>query len=270
MRVLVNRLLILACGATLLWTTGCKQSSAQRRTEQFIPVAKNIQVQVTLASGYLTVVAGHKGMVSIQSLRRVSAVWSAESKLSSIKVSATKKKGALHIVGKTPASTGGTKYHLHLRISVPPSTAITLKTQAGNIRLTNLQGDVQATTKRGELRGRGLTGRLTLSTGEGNIILRGSPRQFQLKTRLGDVRLWLRPETALDGKSSARTESGSLTLYASPKLHALITAEARGSKVSSAFGAESKKPGWLKARLGRGGPKISLSSHKGDLLIKKW
>lgn len=270
MRVPVKRMLTLACGATLLGMTGCKQSVAVRHTEQFIPVAKGTRVEVTISTGFITVEAGRTGMVSINTRRKVRALWRAESKLGDIKVRATKKSGLLVIEGKAPPNTGSKKYHMHLKLTVPPSTPLVLKTNNGHIHLTNLRGDIQAQTKSGELRGRGLTGRLTLSTDEGNIILRGAPRQFQLNTRLGEVRLWLRPETQLDGSSSARAESGPLTLYASSKLHALVTAKATGAKVSCAFGAQSRKPGWLQARLGRGGPKISLYSHKGELQIKRW
>lgn len=249
---------------------GCKQSSATRSTEQFIPVAKGTRVHVTVTTGYISVAAGRKGMVSLKTFRKVRAIWSADSKLKHIKVHAAKKKRQLNIVGKSPPSTGGTKYHMHLRITVPPSTHLVLKTDNGHINLTNLLGDVQATTKRGELRARGVTGRVTLTTGEGNITLRGAPGRFNLRTRLGDVNLWLRPETQLFGKSGARTESGALTLHASAKLHAHVTARAKGGEIKSAFPIEEKKPHWARVLLSGGGPPISLFCQNGSLHLKKW
>lgn len=270
MRLLAYRPLIVACGAALIGLAGCRQSSATRNTEQFIPVAKGTRVHVTLSTGHISVAAGRLGMVSIKTYRKVRAVWSAGSKLKHIKVQATKKAGLLSIVGKSPPSDGGKKYHMHLKITVPPSTHLVLKTDNGHIKLTNLLGDVEAITKRGELRGRGVTGWVTLSTGEGNIALRGAPRRFQLRTKLGDVKLWLRPETQLVGACEARTESGALSLFASAKLHAQVRAEAKGGELHSAFPVESKKPHWLQVRLGRGGPPISLFCRKGSLRLEKW
>jgi len=270
MRAFVFTSLLIATGATLLGPAGCKQTVAIRRTEQFIPVAKGARVQVTSSTGHISVAAGRTGMVSIKTYRRVRAVWSAENKLKHIKVTATKEKGLLRIVAESPPSKSSKQYHTHLRITVPPTTNLVLKTRKGHINLTNLRGDIEATTKRGELRGRGVTGQVTLWTGEGNIILRGAPRRFHFRTNLGDVRLWLRPETQLVGKSEARTKSGALTLHASTKLNALITAEAKGGEVHSAFPVESKKPHGLRVRLGRGGPSISLFCHAGGLRLEKW
>jgi len=270
MRLLVPRTLLVVCATAGFALAGCKGSVATRRTEQFIPVAKSTQVHVTVSTGYISVAAGRKGMVSLKVLRKVRAVWSADSKLKHIKVHVTKKKGLLSIVGKSPSSKGGKKYHMHLRITVPPSTHLVLKTGDGHINLTNVRGNIVATAKRGEMRARGVTGQVTLTTNEGNITLRGAPRRFGLRTRLGEVNLWLRPETQLVGKSEARTESGALTLHASTKLHALITAEAKTDEIKSAFPLEATKPHWARARLGRGAPPISLFCQKGILHLKKW
>jgi Toastrack DUF4097 len=270
MQLLAPRSLFVACITAGFALAGCKHSVATRRTEQFIPVAKGTQVHVSVTTGYISVAAGRKGMVSLKVFRKVRAVWSSDSKLKLIEVDATKKNGLLSIVGKSPSSEGGKKFHMHLRITVPPSTNLVLKTGHGHINLTNLRGDIVATAKRGEMRARGVTGRVTLTTNEGNISLRGAPLRFGLRTRLGDVNLWLRPETQLVEKSEARTESGALTLTASTKLHALITAEAKGDKIQSAFPLTAKKPHWAQARLGRGAPPISLFCHKGSLHLKKW
>jgi len=262
--------MITACAAVLLLLSGCKQSSATRHTEQFIPVTRSTRVEVTVTTGYISVAAGRTGMVSLKTFRKVRSMWNAEAKLKHIQVQATKKDGVLSIVGKNPPSDSSQKYHMHLTVTVPPSTPLVLKTHHGHINLTNLLGDVQASTKRGELTARGITGRLTLTTGEGNITLRGAPRQFTLRTRLGDVKIWLRPETQLVGKNEASTESGALTLHASTKLQALVTARATAGTIESAFPRESKRPQWAQMRLGRGGPPISLSCHKGNLRLKKW
>jgi hypothetical protein len=262
--------LLVVCAAALLWLAGCKGSSATRRTEQFIPVVKGTRVEVTISIGYISVAAGRTGMVSLKIFRKVRAVWNAEDKLKHIKVHVKKENKLLRVIGKSPPSKGGKKYHMHLYLTVPPSTHLVLRTDDGHIKLNNLLGDVQSTTKRGELRARGVTGQVTLTTGEGNITLRGAPRRFQLRTRLGDVKLWLRPETQLVGKNEARTESGTLILVASPRLHATVTAEAKGGEIHSAFPLEGKKPHWVQARLGRGGPRISLFCHKGSLHLKKW
>lgn len=277
--VLIGRLtfrsLLVSCATALLAMNGCKVSVAKRNTEQFIPVAKGTRVEVDISTanrstGNISVEAGRLGMVSLRTYRKALAVWSAEAKLKNITVKATKDKGLLRIVGKSPASDSSQKYRMHLKLTVPPKTHLVLKTGNGHIKLNNLRGDVKATTQRGELRARAVTGRVILSTGEGNITLRGAPRQFQVRTRLGEVQVWLRPETQLTGKNEARTEAGALTLHASTKLNALVTAQAKGGAIKSVFPTAGKKKHWAQVRLGRGGPTISLFCQKGSLQLKKW
>ncbi len=251
-------------------SAACRQSTATRRTEQFIPVAPKTVVRVRVSTGYISVAAGRVGMVSMEVFSKVRALWGAQGKLGSIRVVASKKRGELLVQGTSPKSSGSAKYHMHLHITVPPDTPLFLATGSGHMTLTNLLGDVEATTGSGEVRARGIAGRVKLHTGEGNITLRGTPKRFVLTTGVGSVSLWLRPETRLSGPSEASTDSGNLTLHASPRLDGLITARVRTGSIHCDFPTQGMGGRRVRARLGSGRTPILLSSRKGNVSLKRW
>jgi DUF4097 and DUF4098 domain-containing protein YvlB len=96
---------------------------------------------------------------------------------------------------------------LHLKLSVPEATHLTLKTSGGSVSVAQLRGDLRVRTSGGSIRLEQVDGTVDLHTSGGSISLNETSGNALVKTSGGSIRLG-----RILGEVQARTSGGSITV----------------------------------------------------------
>ncbi|HET6278892.1 MAG TPA: DUF4097 family beta strand repeat-containing protein, partial [Candidatus Polarisedimenticolia bacterium] len=139
---------------------------------------------------------------------------------------------------------------LEIEVEVPSETAIDLDTSGGGIRVDDVRGDVRAETSGGGVRIGNVTGSIDASSSGGPVeasFAPGSQASGRLSTSGGGVRVWLDRDAnvEIDASTSGGTVSCDLPITA------------RGGMSRSS----------LRGTIGSGGPRLTLRSSGGSILI---
>lgn len=161
------------------------------------------------------------------------------------------------------------KLSISYEITVPQNTRVSADTGSGGIRISDVEGPVDADTGSGSIvaellsagpvvldtgsgsiRVSGVEGRLTASTGSGSIKIEGIPSgDWEVKSSSGGITVVVPENSSFD--LHARTSSGGI------RTDFPITVQGRLSKKQ------------LSGRVGQGGPRMELRTSSGSIRIEK-
>jgi len=146
---------------------------------------------------------------------------------------------------------GGGRLTVQFTLRLPPGLNVSLKTQDGGVRLTGIQGTVDASSVNGAVVGRDLSGAFTASTVN------------------GPVRIEL---VAVTGDSRFTTVNGPVNLALAPTVSASLDASVINGNVVVAdnvpLSATERTTQRVVARINQGGPRITAQTTNGAVRIR--
>jgi len=179
-----------------------------------------------------------------------------------------------------------------MRVAVPRSLALQVRTEDGSIRAENLEGklvlrtgdgsvtaerlsgDLEVRTGDGSIRVDKADGRLDLETDDGSVTVDARPTVLKVKTGDGSIRLQVPPDTVMDDGWELTTGDGSVTLTLPAAFSAEIDAETRDGAVRSSHPAlrinehgegRGESRGELRTKMGEGGRLLRVRTGDGTI-----
>lgn len=216
-------------------------------------IAKDGRVELENANGDIQVVPSAGAQVEIRGERRVQARSdeAAAEILAGLKVEEQVTAGLVRVAAPRGGRSGFLEnVRVDYRISVPPGTATTVRTQNGAVRLENVEGQVRAFSTTGSIEGRRLAGTLEASTVNGGITAEFAKvtGEVRLSTVNGGIRVELPAD--IDAMLDASTVNGGIRL---------------DQRLTLAGGDRDRKR--VSGRLNDGGPAISIQTTNGGIRL---
>ncbi len=183
-----------------------------------------------------------------------------------------------------------------LRVAVPRSTALdlrsgdgsitvedvagnaSLRTDDGAIVASRLSGELMARTDDGSIRMREVNGRVDVETGDGSVVVNGTLTHLRAKSGDGTVRIAVEPGSRLEDDWTVETRDGSVEVRLPDGVDAIVDA------VTSDGGIRSNHPGLtverdrddedrsrdeLRATLGAGGRTLRIRTGDGSIRFER-
>jgi hypothetical protein len=183
-----------------------------------------------------------------------------------------------------------------LRVAVPRSTAVdlrsgdgsitieeisgatSLRTDDGSIVASRLSGDVLARTDDGAIRFREITGKVDVETGDGSVVVGGTLTHLRAKTGDGSVRIAVEAGSKVEDDWTVETRDGSVEIRLPEVVDVMVDA------VTSDGGIRSNYPGLtverrddeddrsrreLRGTLGAGGRTLRVRTGDGTIRFER-
>jgi len=164
-------------------------------------------------------------------------------------------------------------FNARLIVSVPAKARIDASTGDGRVTVRDVEGDLVAHTGDGSIHLEHVNGGVDASSGDGNIIVDGQIRQ--LRARSGDGRVRVQASgSAPTGDWSLATGDGSVILEVPAGFGAELDARTGDGRVEVRdvdFDRESGEHSRTsaKGRIGSGGPKVTIRSGDGSIVVRR-
>jgi DUF4097 and DUF4098 domain-containing protein YvlB len=161
---------------------------------------------------------------------------------------------------------------VRIELSVPQSTASTIHTGDGSIRLQDLKGTTRLTTGDGSIMGAGLDGTIEARTGDGSVKLGGRFDGVQIHTNDGSVNLDAASGSRMSGTWRVESGDGSVTLRVPANLAADVEAHTGDGQISFDLPVtltDTKGEHDRRGRINGGGPSLILRTGDGSIHIAK-
>ena len=271
--------LALACGDLAAAAT------AKKVAEKTFDFAPGGEVSIDSRNGRIVIESWDRSEVRLQITRSVRAPdeKKAEALLKELQADVELTPGRLEIVSRYPKrrenvglwdflgqKVGAMDIHYYLQ--VPKSTAVTLQTTNGEIRVRGTSRSVDAATTNGDISISGASGPIEVRTTNGMLKLLSVSGDVTGLTTNGSVRAEI---GALDPNDNVelQTTNGNVTVYLPSALKASVAATTTNGKVTSSFpltlsGAMSTKS--IRGTIGGGkGAALAFATTNGNIEVLK-
>jgi len=278
----------LAAVLSLLVTGADMAAAAQAKkvAEKIFDFAPDGEVAIESRNGRIVIEAWDRPEVRVQITRTVRAAddQQAQALLKELKADVDLTPGRLQIVSRYPKrreNVGlwdflGRKVaamDIHYYLQVPKSTALTLKTTNGEIRVRGTSRKVDVSTTNGDVRVSGASGPIEIETTNGELELLAISGDVSGTTTNGSIRAEI-GTLAANGNVELETTNGNVMVYLPPSLHASVAASTTNGKVTSSFpltlsGAMSSKS--IRGTIGGSGTGAALAfaTTNGNIQVLK-
>ncbi len=162
---------------------------------------------------------------------------------------------------------------VHYEIKAPKSLKLNLDDYKSDIEIYGFSGRFDVETYKGELKASDLTGRFRLETYKGRADVSGLSGSLDVDTFKGEVSL---QAVHIDEDSRLQTYKGNIVL-AIPANQGLEVDSDMGRRASfecdfanAAVEKSSRSKERSRRVVNSGGPRLSISSHKGEIRLKRW
>ncbi len=147
---------------------------------------------------------------------------------------------------------------------------IDIRSTSGDLRGTKINGSVSLSQTSGDVRLAGLSGDLRLKSTSGDIVIGQESGGIDVVTYSGDVEI----QTKLDSPKDYYVETTSgMIVFAVPQSSAgSIRMETDTGRIRTELSLDNKSRSKhrMAGNFGEGGPKISLSTHSGDITLEAY
>lgn len=152
------------------------------------------------------------------------------------------------------------------------SGVVSVETEDGRVRLSRIRGDVTVRTWDGSIAGSDLQGAFDVETGDGRVRLDGSFTALRAVTGDGSLRIECREPLALTQDWTIRTLDGSIELELARSLSARLEASSSDGRVVNDLSRFEGITGERRSRgtLGKGGPLILVTTLDGRITLKDY
>jgi len=160
---------------------------------------------------------------------------------------------------------------VNLDVTVPNRTGLELTTHNGQMRITNITGQINGTTHNGNVTAEQISGTVEFRTHNGSVICREVSGDTQLKTHNGNVNLYYSEAAPSVCNISLITYNGSIDLTAPSNFSGEVDASTHNGSIRTdlpitVVGKVSKSK--LTGTIGTGQGKLHLETHNGPIRIK--
>ena len=274
--------------ALALVLAGCGSAAAataKKVAEKTFEFAPGGEVSINSRNGRIVIESWDRSEARVQITRSVRATDEAQAKalLKELQADVELVPGRLEIVSRYPKrreNVGlwdflGRKVSvmdIHYYLQVPKSTAVTLQTTNGEIRVRGTSRSVDASTTNGDISISGASGPIEVRTTNGQLKLLGVSGDVTGTTTNGSVRAEIGSLDASD-TVELQTTNGNVTVYLPSTLKASVAASTTNGKVNSSFpitltGAMSTKS--IRGTIGGGqGAALALTTTNGNIQVLK-
>jgi len=145
---------------------------------------------------------------------------------------------------------------------------VNLETSGGDVGVSNLAGNLRARTSGGDIKLRDLSGDLDVKTSGGDITLENARGRIEAHTSGGDVNAALARGNAKGGE--IETSGGDIKLRIDPAVNLDLDASASSGEVTSNLSLKVTgeiSPSRLRATLGAGGETLRIHTNGGSIHI---
>jgi len=185
------------------------------------------------------------------------------------------------VIGAGSDSYGSVDYN----ISLPFKSSVQISSMAADIELSSIEGEIQIDNTVGRTHGEFLFGPVTvrqpqgeidlrwvegdirIKSSSGRVIIEQSRGAIDLSTLTGNVKI----QTELDSPRDyfVETTSGSITFLIPETSSGVLNIETQSGDIQTEMPVTIKSisRNRLEGEFGRGGPKITLSSSSGDVIV---
>ena len=260
-------------------------ATAKKVAEKTFEFAPGGEVSIESRNGRIVIETWDRSEARVQITRSVRAADDAQAKalLKELQADVELLPGRLEIVSRYPKrreNVGlwdflGRKVaamDIHYYLQVPKSTAVTLQTMNGEIRVRGTSRSVDASTTNGDISVSGASGPIEVRTTNGQVKLLAVSGDVIGTTTNGSVRAEI---GSLDENDNVelQTTNGNVTVYLPSSLKASVAASTTNGKVSSSFpltlsGAMSTKS--IRGTIGGGkGAALAFATTNGNIQVLK-
>ena len=178
---------------------------------------------------------------------------------------------ALTVKIKKPTLLMNKSVGVSLDITVPNQTNLELGTHNGAVVITNIAGQVRATSHNGKVTTERVSGGTELETHNGSITCRQTAGDAKLRTHNGSVKAFYAEAASPVCNISIVTSNGSIELTAPPDLSARVEASTHNGSINTDLpitvsGKVSKRK--LTGTIGSGEGRLRLETHNGSIRLR--
>ncbi len=164
--------------------------------------------------------------------------------------------------------------YVHYEIQVPREVNLSVDDNKSEIEVYDLSGKLDIDSYKGKIFGSGLSGEIRIETYKGNAQLQALRGSLDVETYKGEVNA---EALQIDGDSRLETYKGEIQLSV-PQNQALTVRGETGRRGSftSDFQLEKspesksrRSSGRLDTEINQGGPRLAVSTHKGEIRLKR-
>ncbi len=166
--------------------------------------------------------------------------------------------------------------YIHYEIHTPRQVDLRLEDYKSEIEVYELEGSLEIETYRGTLFASGLSGSVKLETYKGKAELQALRGSLDIETYKGDV---VAEALQIDGSSRLDTYKGQIQLAVPANQGLTLVGEmGRRGSLTSDFemvnpqveeDSSRRRSRQLDSQINQGGPRLEISSHKGEIRIKR-
>jgi len=265
--------------------TAFAAAHVKKVAEKTFEFAPNGVVSIESRNGRIVIEAWDRPEVRIQITRDVRAADDAQAQalLKELKADVELTPGRLEIVSRYPKRREnlglwdflGRKVaavDIHYYLQVPKSTAVTLQTANGEIRVRGTTRSVEASTTNGDISVSGASGPVEVETTNGELKLLAISGDVTGTTTNGSVQVEI-GSLAANGQVELQTTNGNVSVYLPSSLKASVAATTTNGKVTSSFpltlnGAVTSKS--IRGTIGGGkGAALAFTTTNGNIQMLK-
>lgn len=158
-----------------------------------------------------------------------------------------------------------------LDVRMPNQADMELVTHNGPIRITDIQGEVNATTHNGKVTAETISGTTQLKTHNGSVVCTDISGDSELHTHNGSIKAYYSESAPSVCDVSMTTHNGGIEFVSPPNFSASINASTHNGSINTdlpimVIGKVSKSR--LTGKIGTGEGKLHLETHNGSIKIK--
>lgn len=160
---------------------------------------------------------------------------------------------------------------VNLDIATPNQANLELNTHNGAVKITDINGQIDATTHNGKITAENVSGTIELLTHNGTVVCQDVSGNAKLRTHNGKIKAYYSESAPSVCDISMITHNGGIDLTAPPDFSAAVEATTHNGSIETnlaitVIGKLSKNK--LKGTIGKGEGKLHLETHNGSINIR--
>ncbi len=265
---------VIGLGLFGLGPEGCLHSglvSFERTEHLSAPMAPGGEFATELTNGSIAVTAGDaEGCRVVAAVRaRAATEELAREYAENTAVSLVPADGRLLVQVEQPRVAPQGNVSVDLRVEVPEETNLDLRTQNGPVEVSGIRGQVDATTRNGQISVSDTAGPLTLRSTNGPLVASGIAGDADLSTRNGFVTVTYQPEAPSPERILLWTQNGNVELTPPRELSAQVEMHTRNGRVRCDVPIQLSRSERRHAEgvVGSGEGRVSLTTTNGSVRL---
>lgn len=253
----------------------CSMNAKYERTVQLsAPLSSGSDFEATTHNGSITINGADTTDCSLKATIIARAMTEEKAReLAEEKVKVTLEPSGSGLVVKIdkPKHLRNCSVSVNLDIKIPNQANLELHTHNGAVRITDINGQIDATTHNGKIIAEKVSDKIELITHNGRIECQDVSGNTKLRTHNGKIKAYYSQSAPSVCDISMVTHNGGIELIAPPDFSAAVEASTHNGSIDTelaitVIGKVNRRK--LKGTIGKGEGKLHLSTHNGSIDIR--